>query len=186
MRVDETWFKQHPAEAEGSPETLAELAVLEAYLVQRFTVVDNADTYPNGLTALSSRPILAAQGGSPCFPFSTARILMALHEFVFVFLLIVCLLLSLVLLWRLDWFPLRSASPRGAAKRTRLPRLLKPRTPDDCPACRLTSTPSSGKGPASAPVRPWNAVKGRRGGVPKRIGYNPSRWWIIRTSLPCA
>ena len=32
MRADETWLKQHPAEAEGSQETLAELAVLEAYL----------------------------------------------------------------------------------------------------------------------------------------------------------
>jgi hypothetical protein len=36
---------------------------------------------------------------------------MALH--VFVFLLIVCLLLSLTLLWRLDWFCLRSSSAPG-------------------------------------------------------------------------
>src|SRR5215831_1243339 len=42
--------------------------------------------------------------GSPCFPFSPARILMALHVFLFV----VCLLFSLVLLWRLDWFPDRA------------------------------------------------------------------------------
>jgi IS1 family transposase/transposase-like protein len=91
---------------------------------------------------------------------------MALH--VFVFLLVVCILLTLALLRRLDRFPLRSASTKGAAKRTGLPRLLKPRTPDDCPACRLTSTPSSGRGPASAPVRPWCEVKSRRG-APKRI-----------------
>ena len=34
---------------------------------------------------------------------------------VFVVLLVVYLLLSLVLLWRLDWFPLRSSSSRGRA-----------------------------------------------------------------------
>src|SRR5215469_10177357 len=33
--------------------------------VQRFTMVDNSDTYPNGLPALSTRPILASQGSSP-------------------------------------------------------------------------------------------------------------------------
>ncbi|HLX58548.1 MAG TPA: hypothetical protein VKR83_16140 [Ktedonobacteraceae bacterium] len=49
-----------------------------------------------------------------------------------------------------------------------LPRLLKPRCPDDCPACRLASTSSSGGRPASAPVRPWREVKSRRG-APKRI-----------------
>jgi IS1 family transposase/transposase-like protein len=91
---------------------------------------------------------------------------MALH--VFVFLLVVCLLLSLVLLWRLDWFPVRPSSSKGVAKRSRLHRLLKPRSPDDCPACRLASTPSVGGGPAPAPVRPWSEVKSRRG-APKRI-----------------
>ena len=44
-------------------------------------------------------------------------------------------------------------------------RLLKPRTPLDCPICRLSS---SGVRPASAPVRPWGEVKSRRG-APKRI-----------------
>ena len=93
---------------------------------------------------------------------------MALHVFVCVFLLVVCFLLSLVLLWRRDWFPLRSASTKGSAKRSRLPRLLKPRTPHDCPACRLASPASSGAGQAPAPVRPWSEVKSRRG-APKRI-----------------
>ena len=64
---------------------------------------------------------------------------MTLHVFVFVFLLVVGLLLSLALLWRLDWFPLRPSSSRGGAERPTLHRLLKPRTPDDCPACRLPS-----------------------------------------------
>jgi IS1 family transposase/transposase-like protein len=91
---------------------------------------------------------------------------MSLHVFVFLFD-VVCLLLSLVLLWRLSWFHLRPSSS-GGAKRTTLHRLLKPRTPDDCPACRLASTPSSGVGPAPAPVRPWCEVKSRRG-APKRV-----------------
>jgi hypothetical protein len=56
---------------------------------------------------------------------------MVLH--VFVFLLVVCLLFSLVLLWRLDWFHFRPSSSRGGAKRTTLHRLLSPRCPDDCP-----------------------------------------------------
>ncbi len=89
---------------------------------------------------------------------------MALH--VFVFLLVVCLLLSLALLWRLDWFDLQPSSSRGGAKRTALHRLLKPRSPDDCPACRLASTPSSGGEPA--PARPWPEVKCRRG-APRRV-----------------
>jgi hypothetical protein len=58
---------------------------------------------------------------------------MAVH--VYVFLLVVCLLLSLVLLWRLDWLPLQLGSSRGGAKRSTLHRLLKPRYPADCPAC---------------------------------------------------
>jgi transposase-like protein len=74
---------------------------------------------------------------------------MSVH--VFVFLLVVCLLLSLALLWRLDWFHLRPSSSGGANRTTRN-RLLKPRTPDDCPACRLASTPLSGGGPAPADV----------------------------------
>jgi IS1 family transposase/transposase-like protein len=93
---------------------------------------------------------------------------MALHLFVFVFLLVVCLIISLALLWRLDWFPLRPASSKGEAKRSTRHRLLKPRSPDDCPACRLASPASSAADPAPAPVRPWREVKSRRG-APKRI-----------------
>jgi hypothetical protein len=53
---------------------------------------------------------------------------------IFLFLLVVSLLLSLARLGRLNWFPLRPSSSQGMAKRTTLHRLLKPRTPDDCPA----------------------------------------------------
>jgi hypothetical protein len=87
---------------------------------------------------------------------------------VFVFLLVVCFLLSLALLRGLDWFQFRPSSLPGGAKHSTLHRLLKPRSPDDCPACRLASPPSSAGGPASAPVRPWREVKSRRG-APKRI-----------------
>ncbi len=92
---------------------------------------------------------------------------MAFH--VFFFLLVICLaLLPLALLWRLDWFRFRPSSSRGGAKRSTLHRLLKPRCPDDCPACRLASTPALAAGPEPAPVRPWREVKSHRG-VPKRV-----------------
>ena len=91
---------------------------------------------------------------------------MDLH--VFLFLLVVCLLFFLARLGRLCWFPLRPSSSRGGAKHSRLHRLLKHRCPDDCPACRLASTASSGGGPASLPVRPWREVKSRRG-APKPV-----------------
>ncbi len=87
---------------------------------------------------------------------------------VYVFLLVVCLFLLLARLGRLDWLHFRPFSSRGVAKHTRLHRLLKPRTPDDCPACRLASTASSVVEPASTPVRPWREVKSRRG-APKRV-----------------
>ncbi len=52
--------------------------------------------------------------------------------------------------------------------RTTVQRLLKPRSPLDCPACRLASTLSSGVKPAPPPVRPWREVKSRRG-APTRV-----------------
>jgi hypothetical protein len=62
------------------------------------SVLDNSACSANRLTARVTSLTLAAQGSSSCFPFETARILMALPVFVFVFLLVVCLFLSLVLL----------------------------------------------------------------------------------------
>ena len=91
---------------------------------------------------------------------------MGLH--VYLVLLVFFLLLCLALLWRLSWSHLRPSSSRGEAKGTTLQRLLKPRSPDDCPACRLASTLSSKVGPAPLPVRPWCEVKSRRG-APKRV-----------------
>ena len=92
---------------------------------------------------------------------------MAFH--VFLFLLVTFLLFCLLQLWPFCWSHHGSAQSRTVAKmRSTLHRLLKPRTPLDCPACRLASTPSSVVGPPPAPVRPWREVKRRRG-APKRV-----------------
>jgi len=91
---------------------------------------------------------------------------MPLH--VFWFLLMVCLLLALALLWCLGWLRLQPSHSRGGTIHSRVHRLLRPRTPLDCPACRLASTASSGGEPTPEPVRPWREVKSRRG-APKRV-----------------
>jgi IS1 family transposase len=84
-------------------------------------------------------------------------------------LLVSFLLLCLLWLCALWWPYPGPVQSRGAAKvRTRLHRLLKPRAPDDCPACRLASSPSSVVAPAPPAVRPWGEVKSRRG-APKRV-----------------
>src|SRR5215469_6705408 len=72
--------------------------------------------------------------------------------YVFVFLLVVCLLLLLVRrgVWTGSIF---SLPPHRAGQAQLTPRLLKPRCPDDCPACGLASLPSSAREPAHAPVR---------------------------------
>jgi transposase-like protein len=85
-----------------------------------------------------------------------------------VFLLMFFLILTLAWLWRHGWLPLRPSHFKTGAVRTTVHRLLKPCTPDDCPACRLASTASSSGGPTPLPVRPWSEVKSRRR-APKRI-----------------
>jgi transposase-like protein/IS1 family transposase len=88
--------------------------------------------------------------------------------YVFLLLLMFFLIFSLVRLCSLFWlhhWPARSAA---AARHTPVPRLLKPRSPHDCPACRLTCTHSPVMGPAPPPVRPWCEMKSRRG-APKRV-----------------
>jgi len=88
---------------------------------------------------------------------------------VLLLLLVSCLMLCLLRLCSRCWPHHAPAQSRVAAKvRSTLQRLLKPRTPGDCPICRLSGTLSSGEGPAPAPVRPWREVKSRRG-APKRI-----------------
>ena len=77
--------------------------------------------------------MLASEASLPGSPFQTVRMLMAL--LVFVFLLMVCFLLSVALLWRLDWFPLQPCSSRGGAKGTTLHCLRH------CPAPQTTAPP---------------------------------------------
>jgi hypothetical protein len=112
---------------------------------------------------LNKRGVSPRSGHEAFFSFQAARIVMAVH--VFVFLLVFILILSLALLWRLDRLHLQSSPSQAGRRRTLVHRLLRPRTPLDCPICRLSS---SGVRPAPAPVRPWCEVKSRRG-APKRV-----------------
>jgi IS1 family transposase/transposase-like protein len=89
---------------------------------------------------------------------------MAFH--VFLFLLVSFLRPCLLRLWSLCWPHPGPGQSRAVAKmRTTLQRLLKPRTPLDCPVCRFASPDVI---PTSAPIRPWRQVKSRRG-APKRV-----------------
>ncbi len=64
------------------------------------------------------------------------------------------------------WRRRRPLHARPPSARAPYQRLLTPRTPEDCPACRW---PTSHRSPAPRPaVQPWRAVKSRRG-APKRI-----------------
>ena len=86
----------------------------------------------------------------------------------FLLLLSFFFLLCLVWLWHLDWT--QHNLPHLATKTTgsMVHRLLKPRSPGDCSACRLSHSLSSRVEPAPPPVRPWGEVKSRRG-APKRV-----------------
>ena len=91
---------------------------------------------------------------------------MTLH--VFLLLLLLVLMFSLVRLCSLCWPHHGLAQSAAATRRTPLHRLLKPRSPHDCPACRLSCAHSSVVEPVPPPVRPWREVKSRRG-APKRV-----------------
>ena len=86
----------------------------------------------------------------------------------YLFLLWFFLMLCLVHLWLFDRPHHCSPRSRRGAAHALVQRLLKPRTPRDCPACRLCCTPSSAERAAPPPVRPWREVKSRRG-APKRL-----------------
>jgi IS1 family transposase len=78
------------------------------------------------------------------------------------FVLIV-LLVWLAWIWRYQHPP-----GRTVAVTLRLQRLLKPRTPDDCPICRQQAATTSPNTPPRTSVQPWRERKSRRG-APKRI-----------------
>jgi len=87
---------------------------------------------------------------------------------VFVLLLLSFLMLFLAQLCHLYWTHHPPSQAKAEAMRTTVQRLLRPRTPLDCPACRLCCNLSSGVSPAPTSVRPWREVKSRRG-APKRV-----------------
>ncbi len=66
--------------------------------------------------------------------------------------------IGFILLWvKWRWPP--STTHRVHIKPSARP--LKPRTPDDCPACRVTAQP--GRLPASTPLKPYSQAKSPRG-----------------------
>ncbi len=79
------------------------------------------------------------------------------------------LLLVVLLAW-LGWVWLQRPRSQGrsAAVANRLQRLLKPRTPDDCPARRQQAITRTRNTSVQVVLTPWSAVKSRRG-APKRI-----------------
>jgi IS1 family transposase len=78
------------------------------------------------------------------------------------------LVLNILLLWLLwHWPHLRPHNHKAILTAAR-ERLLKPRTPADCPACRQERAASAIRPPAPILVRPWRECKSRRG-APKRI-----------------
>jgi hypothetical protein len=91
---------------------------------------------------------------------------MILH--VFVLLLLSFLMLFLAQLCHRYWTHHYLPHSTAVALHPVVHRLLKPRSPRDCPACRFSSTLSPSVEPAPQPVRPWCDVKSRRG-APKRV-----------------
>jgi hypothetical protein len=87
--------------------------------------------------------------------------------YMFLLLLVFFFMLYLAQLCHLYWTRHGFPHSKAVALHSTVHRLLKPRSPGDCPACRLSCTLSSGVEPAPPPVRPWREVKSRRG-APKR------------------
>jgi hypothetical protein len=78
--------------------------------------------------------------------------------------LIVASLVCLAWVWRRRTHPLSHT----AVITSPIQRLLRPRTPHDCPACRQKGATSTTRPSASILVTPWRECKSRRG-APKRI-----------------
>jgi hypothetical protein len=87
---------------------------------------------------------------------------------VFLLLLLLVLMFALSRLCSLYWSHHCPSQSAAVAKSTPIQRLLRSRSPDDCPLCRLSCTPSSLVEPAPPAMRPWREVKSRRG-APKRV-----------------
>ncbi len=83
-----------------------------------------------------------------------------------------CWLIAVLLLglaWLVGTWQHRCPSqPGNSVGAAVIQRLLKPRTPDDCPACRAQAASPVIDPLSQVPVRPWCELKSRRG-APKRI-----------------
>jgi hypothetical protein len=77
------------------------------------------------------------------------------------------LLLLLLLAWRI-WMWCCPRNHNRPAIATQIQRLLKPRTPNDCPSCCQQAAAALATAPSNLSVPPWRACKSRRG-APKRI-----------------
>ncbi|MDQ5853857.1 MAG: hypothetical protein M3380_17685 [Chloroflexota bacterium] len=83
----------------------------------------------------------------------------------------ICWLISLFLVgltWLVGLWYRRQSQGGPAAVQATVHRLLRPRTPDDCPACRQEPPPRTVGGPTRPPPVPWRKRTSRRG-APKRI-----------------
>ena len=79
-------------------------------------------------------------------------------------LLIIASLVWLAWVWRRRLHPLSHT----AVISPRIQRLLRPRTPHDCPACRQVAAAPTHAPPTCPPIIPYSERKSRRG-APKRI-----------------
>jgi hypothetical protein len=79
-------------------------------------------------------------------------------------LLIVASLVCLAWVWRRRLHPLSQSTVIARP----IQRLLRPRTPHDCPACRQQATAPTHAPSTCPPISPWSERKSRRG-APKRI-----------------
>jgi hypothetical protein len=134
-------------------------------VVQPLTMVDNSTFLPSYPLDNASLPCLRFQS-SPFVSLQAAR-----NVWLFMCL---CSCFCSSSYSRLSWLCHLNvlhhdlACARGRAGHPVIHRLLKPRSPDDCPACRLGSTSTSSGGPTPVSVRPWCEVTSRRG-APKRV-----------------
>src|SRR3712207_6502374 len=83
-----------------------------------------------------------------------------------------CWLIAVLLLglaWLVaTWQPRCPSQPANVVGAAVIQRLLKPRSPDDCPTCRAQAASPTTDPLSRLPVRPWCELKSRRG-APKRI-----------------
>jgi len=82
------------------------------------------------------------------------------------------LLLAVVLGWLVWAWQQQLLASHHAAVTAQVQRLLKPRTPDDCPACRKQPLDQTATAPSLPPVTPWRERKSRRGAM-GRIATQP-------------